>query len=247
MKLHITNGDSTGNMLKASEVVNGEILVWRDVLHDGPITHKEGDAYFNERSEFLWSVISQPGPLNDYKGLQSSIFDDFKEREARLAQLHQFDEVVLWFEHDLYDQLQLAECLFHLSKHDDISDKSSMICIGEHSGVLYFHGFGNLSISQLEALYPGRQPISSVQLASGCRVWDALNESEPFALNKLLLQTFTDLPFMQPALHRFAQEYPSTENGLTRTQQNILDSIARHDSGITYRQRTNYCCNTQYQ
>lgn len=225
-KLHITNGDAAGDMLKASSAIEGDVLCWRDVLHDGPITVLEGAHYHRERAAFLWSVVSGNSPLPQFDGSEFEILKNFEDRALRLNNLDKYDELVLWFEHDLYDQLQLAECLYHLAKQRHICDKTRIICIGDHSGVPYFHGLGNLSIVQMEDLYPGRKPLVREQLQQGSQVWHALSSATPDALQGLLGQSFSDLPYMRAALRRFAQEYPSIENGLTRTQHYILQSIA---------------------
>ncbi|MPW28437.1 DUF1835 domain-containing protein [Agarivorans sp. B2Z047] len=227
MQLHIINGDSVGDMLKQSSIVQGEVLCWRDVLHDGPIVAAEGQAYLKARASFIHETISLPSPLPAMEISEQQILDDFVQRQAVLDKLSQYKEIVLWFEHDLYDQLQLAECLFHLAKHPELTEQFRIICIGEHPELDYFHGLGNLSISQLEALYPNRQTLSVEQLELGKRVWQALVANTPEQLNHLLLEPLSPLPFMANALLRFAQEYPWLDKGLSLTQLHILESLAK--------------------
>lgn len=225
MKLHITNGDSAGGMIKEAASLEGEVLCWRDVLHDGPIIAEEGDELYRARAAFLWSVMDAKSPLPKFRGTEETILQGYVERQALLHNLDKYDEIILWFEHDLYDQLQLAECLYHLAKVRNICEKTSIICIGEHDGVPYFHGLGNLAIPQLEALFPNRQPLTPDHLREGKRVWHALASSNTEALEKLILEQFSALSFMQDALKRFAREYPWTGSGLTLTQQYVLQSI----------------------
>ena len=42
----------------------------------------------------------------------------FVERDEAIARSHNHEEVVLWFEHDLYDQLQLIQILDWFSHQD---------------------------------------------------------------------------------------------------------------------------------
>jgi hypothetical protein len=167
-----------------------------------------------------------PSPLPAIEISEQQILEGFTQRQAILDNLNQYNEIVLWFEHDLYDQLQLAECLYHLAKHRDQVKQFYLICIGEHDDVDYFHGLGNLSISQLEALYPHRQQLSIEQLVLGKTVWQAIASNTPEPLNPLLTKPLTTLPFMANALIRFAQEYPWLNSGLSLTQTLILQSLA---------------------
>ncbi len=83
--LHVTNGDSTVATLGL------DALPWRDALHEGPVV-KDGRA---RRAEFL--------------GV------DEAELERRDRRLDDHDgDFLLWFEADLYDQLQIAEILARL-------------------------------------------------------------------------------------------------------------------------------------
>ena len=83
--LHVTNGDST------VEKLGLDALPWRDALHEGPVV-KDGRA---RRAEFL--------------GVDEA---EFERRDRRLDE-HEGD-YVLWFEADLYDQLQIVEILWRL-------------------------------------------------------------------------------------------------------------------------------------
>ena len=178
MQLHISNGDSAGDKLKASSKIEGEILCWRDVLHDGPIIALEGNEYFKARAAFIYSVLNEQDSIKQVNNpntvTENDIMKSFQTRQALLNNLHKYTQITLWFEHDLYDQLQLAECLYHLAKSKNICSKTNIICIGEHKQTPYFHGLGNLSIAQMEALFNDRKSLTIEHLQQGSRVWQAI-------------------------------------------------------------------------
>jgi hypothetical protein len=62
------------------------------------------------------------------------------------------------------------------------------------------------------------------QLASAA--WSAFRSPDPTAIERLLRGDCSALPFLAAALGRHLQQFPSVENGLSRTQRQILDSIA---------------------
>ena len=56
---------------------------------------------------------------------------------------------VLWFEADLYDQLQIIQILARLAALDVPAERITLICIGEHPGIARFGGLGELTADQL--------------------------------------------------------------------------------------------------
>ncbi|GDY25756.1 hypothetical protein AHAT_16460 [Agarivorans sp. Toyoura001] len=226
MQLHITNGDSVGDMLAESILLDGQVLCWRDVLHDGPIIAAEGETHLQARADFIYQTMLLDSPFPQTEMTKNQILESFQQRQQVLDKLDSFSEIVLWFEHDLYDQLQLAECLYHLAKLPSLIDKTQLICIGKHPDTSYFHGLGNLNIAQLEALYPQRSALTNAQLNLGKRVWLTIAEQSPHGITNLLNEDLKCLPFMEEALLRFGQEYPSSSTGLTLTQHYILQSLA---------------------
>lgn len=100
--LHICNGDSASHTLNASSIP-GDVLPWRDVLHDGPVPSNFSLEELSEiRARYLASSTAFAF---------ESIRRDFDVRDAHLQNAATYDEVMLWFEHDLYDQLQLIQLL----------------------------------------------------------------------------------------------------------------------------------------
>src|SRR6185295_20229923 len=111
--LHITNGDVAGGLLQHAIagrlIANGPVVPWLDVLHEGPVCAGRGlDELSRERAAFI--AACGWGPL-------SEVASSFERRDALLRTAPTHDEVVLWFEHDLYDQLQLIQLLDWFAAH----------------------------------------------------------------------------------------------------------------------------------
>jgi hypothetical protein len=100
--MHVTNGDAVVPELAAAAGVEpAEVLVWRDVLHEGPVPAGLGaEALAEVRARHL----AARGWTDERTALAM-----FRERDARLAAHPDDAEVVLWFEDDLFDALQLAQ------------------------------------------------------------------------------------------------------------------------------------------
>ncbi|MEH6625281.1 MAG: DUF1835 domain-containing protein [Motiliproteus sp.] len=220
--LHITNGDCTGEMLKAIETIKGEILCWRDLLHDGPVKDLPFDQYAALRAQFLWQAVTATEP--DTELSYDSVRQDFQQRKQVFDRLAEFDQITLWFEHDLYDQLQLIEILNALGQCPDLPPVY-LICIDQHTEVPHFHGLGDLNLEQLQGLYPLRQPVQAEQRQTAAGLWQMLTSDTPEMLASVIKQEVPGFAFMQGALKRLAEEYPFKRHGLTKTQWWLLRSV----------------------
>lgn len=217
-RLHITNGDSAAGLLLASSIV-GELLPWRDVLHDGPVPGGLSTAALSDvRARFL--AAPQIGGY-------ASVRESFRQRDALFGDAARFDEVVLWFEHDLYDQLQLLQILHGLAESPRPPRRLSMICIDRFPGVEPFYGLGQLSPPQMASLFGAREALNDGQLALGKAGWEAFTANDPQPLLDYLQTDLSPLPFMREAIVRFLADYPSAENGLGLTEQRMLQLLAQ--------------------
>src|SRR5271170_4721894 len=97
--LHITNGESVIHSFAAARL-EGAYLSWLDVLYDGPVPDLPHEALSDVRAR----ATSAMG-----WGEEARVRSAFAARDAALASFRDYDEVVLWFEHDLFDQLQLIQ------------------------------------------------------------------------------------------------------------------------------------------
>jgi hypothetical protein len=207
--LHIVNGDSTRMGLERSNVP-GTCASWGDALHEGPtpagVTPEE---WRRVRVEYLVS-----------RGLEDAgnVASQYERDDAALESWPGHDEVVFWFEHDLYDQLILIRHLDWLSRIPDRrGTRFSLIC-----GPTYL---SPLKPEHLDALFPTRAPIVDAQVQLGVRAWQAFCAPEPQALEQVAKSHTSALPFLAGALRRHFEDYPSVENGLSRSETQILTAI----------------------
>jgi hypothetical protein len=216
--LHVTNGDSVVESWRSAGLP-GVYLPWRDVLHDGAVPHCDT---LEQMSDVRAKEINRIGGEGDYAAMRAG----FAARDATLAAFRDHDEVVLWFEHDLYDQLQLLQLLDWFSRQNLGSTQLTMIQIGSHPEVTPFYGLGQLTGEQLMALFPSRTPVTARQLEIGRRVWAAFCSPEPLALSPFAERSEPEMPFLQAALRRFLEEYPSERDGLSRTERQLLTAAS---------------------
>jgi hypothetical protein len=207
--LHVTNGDSAATVLR--QAVDGPVLPWRDILHDGPVPAMPDDEFRQARARFIagagWEAYD-------------AALRAFEARDAALAA--ERDAVVLWFEHDLYDQLQLIQILDRLA--DDPPASLTLINIGSHPEIPNFAGLGQLNAAQMAALLPDRRPVTAEQLAAARRAWTAFRAPDPSGLEQV--GDTSSLPFLAAAIRRHLEQFPGERDGLSRTERQILAIVA---------------------
>jgi hypothetical protein len=222
--LHITNGDHAAGKLR--RVIDGTVITTCDVLHEGPAPRVDERAWYDLRARYL----ADHGP--DAASIRESLAAS--DRAIAEACAHGGD-LVLWFEHDLYDQLLLVRTLDLIGSTAASAKKTatpavSLICIDRFPGVERFIGLGQLTADQLATLIPTALPVTADQYALATIAWNAFRAPDPHGLEDLALSggaAANTLPFLEDALKRFLAEFPSTANGLSRTDTLALQALSR--------------------
>jgi hypothetical protein len=213
--LHVTNGSAVTSLLERAGIP-GDRLLWCDVLHEGPVPGNILDSELRKvRAEYLAGMPAAPG-FDRVLAELTSRDDAVRNRASR-------DEVILWFEHDLFDQLNLIQLLDELSKPPKPSTPVSLVSVDRFPGRNSFKGLGELTPGELASLLDRRQAVTEHQIELGRQAWSAFRASNPQRIEEFLRKDLSVLPFLGPALHRHLEEFPSVSNGLSRTEQRLLE------------------------
>jgi hypothetical protein len=210
--LHVTNGDVVAELLRAGELAN--VLPWREVLHEGPVPAGLSDEDLRAtRAGFIASCG------------WSSYEEALAELEAQHQALAAADGALLWFERDLFDQLQLLQVLLQLGEKP-----AELVDLGEPAE-------RPVELAALE-----RQPVRPEQRELAARAWSAFRATEPRELAELAKDRTKALPFLAAALRRLLEELPAVEDGLARSERELLDVVAggasnRHDAFEEFQRR----------
>lgn len=205
--LNITNGDSVLEQLKLAGI-RGKRMGWNDVLHEGPVPAKHTPAALAKvRAQFLAESLA---------GDADAILSELHERQLVFEKKR--ERVVLWFEHDLYDQLQLVQILAELAT---MKPQPKVELIQAHDYL------GRMSLDALRALREKRVEVNDEMFQLAVRTWSAFRAEEPLSLLDIYQsETVHGLPCLKSALLRLFEEYPSVVHGLSRTERQILQAVA---------------------
>jgi hypothetical protein len=181
------------------------VVCWDDILHDGPVP---GGLPLQElsriREQFLAELFAMP--LSEVS---------FARRDEAITRFPDHEEVTLWFEHDLYDQLQLIQILDWFLSQDLKGTRISLISVD-----LYL---GPMRPEQLLPLFKARHTVTGAEFEASRAAWDAFCAPEPTGLAALLQSGSSALPFLHRALLRHLQQFPALHNGLSRAERQILE------------------------
>ncbi len=215
--LHIVNGESTAGILKSCKI-KGEIFSFKDTLINGP-----APATLNPHE---WRGVRVQHLTDTYGLKRSECEKEFLRQEAALASSVNHEEVVLWFEHDLFCHLNLLYLLDWFRQTDLKKTCLSLINIGEFPGRKDFRGLGELNTEELASLFPKREKVTKSQLELGAKAWQAFRSPNPMGIELLLHSDTSESPFLATAFAAHLRRFPSTVNGLGQLERTALQLIA---------------------
>jgi len=202
--------------------LHGEFNAHINPYLQGPVT--DTPDWLERRARFVADTFSlyQPLPF-------ATALEDARAEEQRLAAASRdYDRVVLWLEHDRYDQFVLLRCLAWFAEHG-APPRLELVGPSDFPGATRFVGLGQLPPEALRLLWERREPIGAEQLAFGRRAWAHFRAPDPRALAALARDGTPLLPALAGSLHRHLQELPSVGDGLGLTHRLLLEALGEND------------------
>ncbi len=203
---HLRCGDDLRPRLPAAGW-EGEYLAFADPVCQGPVGSDALMEYLGRRARFIAAHYGA-----DVQQVRLRLGAEY----AALNTLDRFDRVLLWFEHDLWDQAALIRVLGLLAERRSLDGRLHLM---PADGLRPFMA---LSDTELGALAPA--PLGRAALEAGAEAWHAFADPDPRALD-VLWRRPSALPHLQPALRRHLQDLPWTTDGLSLTERLLLQAI----------------------
>lgn len=203
--LHIHNGDVTASLARRAGI-DGEHLPFRESLACGPVP---AGVELETRARHLAEAHGQN---------LLRVRNDLLEQEASLAAAMSHDEIVLWFEHDLFCLANLLSLLQRFAKHPRLS----LIWTREP--------IATRDEAELVTLFNSRAAVTPAMLEVADEGWRAYTSSDPLVLDAFVSRESYGFPFLRDGLTLHASRFPSLRNGLGAIANRALTLIA---AGIT--------------
>jgi hypothetical protein len=205
--LHLTNGYSGVEAVRRARV-EGDVVAWRDVLHEGPVPAVSPEELRALRAGFLSGMGW---------GSEDAIVGDFEQRDERLERALTDDEpIALWFEDDLYDVLQMVEILSRV----DGPHRVRLIVVG----VDRWQSLAHLSPGSLKRNLDHAVPVTLGHMAAANRLYGAFRAPRPNLMTQALASA-AGLPGGRHAARRLLQQLPWATDALTRSERQLLQAV----------------------
>ncbi|WDF55524.1 DUF1835 domain-containing protein [Mucilaginibacter sp. KACC 22063] len=211
--LHILNGDATLNSFNETGL-DGDALVWREVLSEGPLTKKIDKAFWEQRAAWI-----------------SKTFNDTPEHYMQwvvgeLEKLNNdYEEINLWFEFDLHCQVNLLGVMQLLKQQTDLTVPNVfLICPESYPGMEDFRGMGQLNGSQLEDVFDDRVQLTEYDFTLADEAWNIYVSGDKAAIASWVesVPFWGSLSLLKPAMQAHLKRLETNENGLNYIEQKLL-------------------------
>ncbi|RKR13152.1 uncharacterized protein DUF1835 [Maribacter vaceletii] len=210
--LHITNGDSFTNRFKKLNL-DGDIITWREMLCEGKTLNQVGsESFWKTRYEFLHK---------NYKVSKSWFIEKTLKEYRSLCNHKKEDQIVLWFEYDLFCQVNMLAVISWLKTHRKYA-QISLVCSGKEDKTDKLYALNELTDAKLLKLYKNKTILSLDDIEYADYVWQLYCSDNPMRLENLTDFKNYKFNYLEDALKTHLKRFPSISNGLNLMENNIL-------------------------
>jgi len=219
-QLHITNGDSFTQRLKSLKF-KGEIITWREMLCEGKTETSVGsEAFWKTRFEFLHK---------NYNVSKSWFVEKTLKEYRSLCNHKQQDEIILWFEYDLFCQINMLAVISWLKTHRR-HVQISLVCSGYEDDSNRLYGLNELNDDQVEAHFKSRVSLSQNDIEYADYVWQLYCSDNPIRLENLSDFDLYQFKYLEDALKTHLRRFPAIKNGLNEIENRVLQVASQGKS-----------------
>ncbi len=216
--LHITNGDMVLQRLDELNF-NGDRIVWREMLCEGPTVEKVGsEEFFAARKQFL---------KDQYHIAEADYEEKFVSELKKLAAINDYEQIVLWFEFDLFCHINMLAAISYLIQHKKIMP-IYVVCSGWVKGEAQLKGLSELNDEQFIAHYDNKLKLAPEDLAVAHHIWQLYCDEKPIELKAEITKS-SNFKYLSSCLRAHVERFPNSLTGLNTLETNILKLIDLHD------------------
>lgn len=212
-QLHITNGDSFTQKLKTLKL-KGEIITWREMLCEGKTeTNVGSESFWKTRFDFLHK---------NYKVSKSWFVEKTLKEYRSLCNHKQQDQIILWFEYDLFCQINMLAVLSWLKKHRRYAE-IYLVCTGDEDETNRLYRLNDLSNEQLLNSYQNKVKLSQNDIEYADYVWQLYCSDNPIRLENLIDFDNYQFDYLSDAIKVHLRRFPTIKNGLNELENRVLE------------------------
>ncbi len=191
---HILNGDALKEQFPSIE---GTIIVLRECLIMGNVQGNTLRDFFDNRFSYLHKA----------HGITAEEFTNKGEKElSKICELPKEAKVYLWFERDLFCQVNLWFSAHLLHTYTQVEQ---FFLVLPTATLLY--GFGGMNKDELTHAYEHSQELTKEQIGIFHQLWIAYQQQQYDQLRAIAQQHYSTLPFLLPAVEAQLKRLPNKD------------------------------------
>lgn len=210
MIYQILNGDALAYSFPDSKIA-GDLIVAREALIDGELAGHDGPAFWQTRASYLGITEAE------YRDKVASEFD-------KIRQAPDGSEFNLWFEYDLFCQVNLWYILSLLHQMP-IRKKVYAVYTTylDRDSKHFWNGYGPANAEQLQVCFADRVLLSEADLQLGSALWTAYKTHDFATLTRLANDTAAAFPHLQEVVQAHIDRYP--QDGTPGRPEQVIEAI----------------------
>lgn len=170
---HVLNGDCLAAQLSQTKI-NQNFIICRECLIDGNVTATNLTDFWTIRAQFI---------AENYHTTTEAYFQKTVEEFDKLQTLPEHAEVCLWFEHDLFCQINLWFVLSLLAEHPTLKLYRILPIVNHINDI--WRGFGVADSEMLEKAYANKVLFTPHDIELGNNLWNAYQQNDFEKLKEL--------------------------------------------------------------
>ena len=215
-QLHIMNGDASASILSQTKI-EGDVAVFREMLVEGPTVYDIGSPLsYQTRSTFIENYFGFDA--SGYAEKIGTEFDKIKNANA-------YEEVVLWFEYDLFCQVNLCACIAFIAPIISPSTKLTLVCSGIEKGYSKKMGLGELTPEYYSTLLSKREEITTKEIEISKSFWKIYCSNDHIPLTPFLTADNGVLKYLASSLTEHFLRFPNPTTGVNFIEHKILELL----------------------
>lgn len=215
--LHITNGDSFTSRLNELDI-KGDIITWREMLCEGrTITDVGSENFWKVRFDFFNKV---------YKVTKRNFINQTLKEYRSLCNYKSHDEIVLWFEYDLFCQINMIAVISWLKKFKS-QTPVSLVCSGKINNSKKLYGLNELSDKKILEMYNKRAQLTQDDIEFADYTWHLYCEDNPVRMQSFNNFNSSQFEYLPDAINAHFKRFPSVANGLNELENIVLGLAAQ--------------------
>lgn len=220
MIYNILNGDALQE--KFPSKLDGQIIVMRECLVEGPVDGNSLKQIFGNRAEFMSKAYQIPP--DGYKAKSENEI-------MKVSSIPGESEINLWFEDDLFCQVNMWFVIQMIMQNAS----PTKVCLVRPTTDLKY-GFGGMQESDLLQAFEKKQTLSDNELTDLATLWRCFQLNDFHNMEKIANNNKENLQFLLPAVEAQKSRFPDTGEGKPhKLVRQIVDEIGDKDFGKIFR------------